>query len=128
MKHLQLADMCRAAQQSGLFGCEMIALGRLILVFVQEWRFTEEHVCVMGQRGNPRGILRAIQRVYNVGEFLPAGFFHQGTADLPKAEISAAFLPVFFPFRADKKSIRLIPTKRAFQFGQPRTGRYAEAV
>ena len=65
----------------------MVTLGGLILVFIQKWRFAEKDICALGQGRDAFRILRAEERVHNVGKFLSGRFFYQRFPRLVQAEI-----------------------------------------
>src|SRR5204862_1462702 len=112
VKHHQFPGLGGAAQQPGLTRGQMIAPGRLILVLIEEGRFTEEEVRVVCERSDTSGIVRAVEGIDHIGKLLPARLFHQKTTHITERKVTALLLSILgLPAGGDHEIIGLAATE-----------------
>ena len=73
VERLEALDAGGARERAGLAGGEVIALGGLVAIGVEEERLAEEDVGAARQRADAFEVAAAEQRVDDVGDLLAAG-------------------------------------------------------
>ena len=128
MKRHHRLDAGAARQRSGLPGGEVVLRGGTRAVPVQERSFDEQHIGATRELHDPRGVVRGVHRVGDVGDLLPRHNPQHRARQLPERKEALAHSPVLAPPHPKRRIVRRPGAHRALELLEPRARRKPERI